>query len=434
MVPQILLPSDDVDIVKWSVIACDQYITDKGYWRHATDLVGDSPSTLKLIFPEAYLGDGDETERIEGIHKRMDQYLSDGTLGREVEGFLLIERTLPNGKTRKGLVVALDLECYDLRPKSRALIRSTEGTYVEKLATRMDVRRGASLETPHILVLIDDPGKGIIEQLFEGDPEKLYDFPLMMDGGNISYYLIDSQKDIDEIASKLESHASARCFKDRYDVDCEDIFLYAMGDGNHSFAAAQKFWEDIRDDLPHEERKTHPARYALVELVNLHDDGMEIEPIHRLVHDVDPEMLFDGMRSYFEERDAEVEFLPLEGDPETAKIEAEEDVHIFPYRNGEKTGIIKVKNPPYRLESETLEEFLMHYTFSDTVAGVCFIHGAPVVTKLAAEPTSVGFYLAPIDKSTVFSSVIKYGAFPRKSISLGHADDKKFYLECRRIK
>jgi hypothetical protein len=346
-----------------------------------------------------------------------------------------VERVLSTGKVRRGVVAALDLEKYDHRRFSKSLIRTTEGTFTDKLNPRIEIRRDAALEVPHILVLIDDPEKRIIEPLFDGGEGAVFDFELMMGGGRLKYYFVGDDEVIGGFASRLEWEASPGRFREKYGVDDDNVVLYAMGDGNHSFAAAQKFWEELREGIEDRELlRTHPARYALVEIVNIHDEGMEVEAIHRVLQEVNPEDVLKSLKSFFEAKGGRVEFDELEADPEEYHGISEPARQCIPYRHGGKTGLISITGSPYRIPAESLLEFLKDYEGWDERMRELFIHGEKVVTELSKKEDSIGFYLPKISREGLFKAVIEHGAFPRKSISIGHARDKKYYFECRRIR
>lgn len=284
-VPEIIFPSKDVDLTKWACVACDQYTSQPDYWNKVEEIVGDAPSTLRLMLPEIYLEKEGEAERIIAIRKAMNDYMANGIVENKGESFVFTRRTV-DGKTRNGLVVALDLECYDYSKGSTTLIRATEGTIVERIPPRLKIREGAPLELPHILVLIDDENKTVIEPIASqlDKIEQLYDFDLMMGGGHAEGWLI---KDEDMIAGIIKA-LSGLVDPKKYGTEMAPL-LFAMGDGNHSFATAKANWEKLKANLTEEERKNHPARYALVELENVHDDGIVFEPIHRVVFNVDSE-------------------------------------------------------------------------------------------------------------------------------------------------
>ena len=300
-VPEILLPNKDVDLHKWSVVACDQYTSQPDYWAEAGQTAGSAPSTLNVIFPEVYLEDSDGEQRIENINSTMEKYLEQGILTPMAnKGFVLVDRKTSQAPSRKGLVVAIDLEQYDFNKGSQTLIRATEGTIVDRLPPRIKVRQDAAIELPHIMVLIDDPDRTVIEPLFDRNPQPLYDFELMMNSGHIKGYAIDTPELIQQVASALENLASTSVFEQKYDAAGKEVLLYAMGDGNHSLATAKAIWEKIKEDADNMASvMDNPARYALVELVNIHDEGLQFEPIHRVIFNVDPDALLQAMQTHF---------------------------------------------------------------------------------------------------------------------------------------
>ena len=283
-VPKILLTKDGINLNKWAVVACDQFTSEPEYWHEVEKYVGESPSTLKITLPEIYLESEDKSERIAKTVTEMKKYLDEETLEEKFEGFVLVDRKTKNAESRKGLVVALDLEKYEYMKGSKTLIRATEGTVESRIPPRLEIRKNALIELPHIMVLIDDPNKTVIEPLFEENLKKIYDIKLMMEGGQIRGWQISEEKLIEKIGDALEKLIS------------EDGFLFAMGDGNHSLATAKTHWNNIKNTLSESEKGTHPARFALVELVNVHDDGLEFEPIHRVLFGVDKEKLVNYLR------------------------------------------------------------------------------------------------------------------------------------------
>ena len=433
-VPKILLPKPEIDCEKWAVIACDQYVHDLSYWEEVKRVVGNAPSTLDLIYPEVYLSDDGHKERIDRVHRNMKRFVADGVFRDAIEGFLLVDRVLPSGKSRRGLVVALDLEHYDSRSQSKTLIRTTEGTYPKNLEARLEVRGNASLECPHILVLIDDPKREIIEPLFEEGHPTIVDFELMMHGGRLKYQLIDSREDIARIAQKLARRIAPDYIRKKYGVENETL-LYAMGDGNHSFAAAQKAWQKIKSTLGDAiDAARHPARYAIVELINLHGDAIDIEPIHRVITRVDPTAACNAMVALHNERGARLEMVASTEAQNRHMAElASESTHCLPYRAAGNLGILVIENPSQRTIPETMEAALDLFTRENAEAEVGFIHGADVIGELGNRSDALGFYLPPISKDSVFESIVRYGAYPRKSISIGHADEKRYYMECRSL-
>src|SRR5512139_3242770 len=278
-IPQVHLPQPGTDLTKWAVIACDQFTSQPEYWNEVEKIVGEAPSTLKLTFPEVYLEKPGGEERIGSIQATMHKYMDEGVL-QPYDGMVYVERTV-DGKTRKGIVLALDLEAYDYNKGSSSLIRATEGTIVDRLPPRIKIREGATIELPHILVLIDDPNRTVIEPVgaAKSELQKLYDFDLMFDSGHLAGYAVNQEFE-DQVVNALRGLAQPETFATKYGIDKnQPVLLFAMGDGNHSLATAKAICEKIKPQVGMD----HPARYALVEIENVHDDGLEFEPIHRVL-------------------------------------------------------------------------------------------------------------------------------------------------------
>jgi hypothetical protein len=439
-VPEIWLPKQGVDLSKWAVVACDQYTAQPEYWQKAAELAGDDPSTLNLIFPEVYLGKGNEQARITGIHQKMKAYLESGVLESAGHCFIYLDRSTRHIKSRKGLIVALDLEKYDYNKGSQTLIRATEGTVLDRIPPRVKIRSGAPLELPHILVLIDDPDCRVIEPLARQVDrfECIYDVELMQGGGHVKGYKISDPAVLDGIAAGLEKLADPGTFNQKYGLKDQAVLLYAMGDGNHSLATAKAIWESVKTELTPDEFKSHPARFALVELSNVHDDGITFEPIHRIVFHADYDRMVAEMQTYYS---AQGSSLSIENvaDEETmharlaALREGVRQDHFIGVAHGGKFMIMAVKNLKSNLEVGTLQAFLDVFVRANPGAEVDYIHGADVVTDLGSKPGNIGFYLPPMDKGDLFKTVILDGVLPRKTFSMGEAEDKRFYMECRKI-
>ncbi len=412
----ILLPQN-CDLTKWSVVACDQYTSQQDYWERVAQTVGDAPSTLKLILPESQLEDGHFEEHIADINRTMDEYLDQGLFRTLPNALLYVERWLDNKKLRRGLMGVVDLECYDYNAGSSSLIRATEGTVITRLPPRVAVRRNASLELPHIMVLVDDPDKQLIEHLtYETDRmEEVYDFDLMERGGHITGYLLpeDLQADVCEILNTL---ARPHDFARKYDAKGKPVLLFAIGDGNHSLAAAKAAYEEKKQNTPQEQWADLPSRYALVELVNLHDESLEFEPIHRVCFDVDPdELMKDFLAAY------------------PGAHYGDGDGHTITYVFDTEVGKITIPKPTAQLPVGTLQEFLDQWM--QTHSGrIDYVHGDDVTWELGRKPGNIGFLLPAMGKDELFKTVIFDGALPRKTFSMGEAHDKRFYLEARKIK
>jgi uncharacterized protein (DUF1015 family) len=442
-VPEVLLPAKQVDLAKWAVVACDQYTAEPEYWERVVALTGDAPSTLNLIYPEVFLGKEDGTVRIANIHRRMREYLQENILVSQGKGFVLVDRQTSHSSSRKGLMVALDLECYDYRKGSRTLIRATEGTVVERIPPRVKIRAEAPVELPHIMVLIDDPEQTVIEPLAANTDRmiQVYRTELMMNGGKVTGYQVNNQELITGILKGLQRLADREQYQQKYATSNSDVLLYAVGDGNHSLATAKAVWEQMKLRDNSLASTNHPARYALVELVNIHDPGLCFEPIHRVVFDVTNDELFQAMHDYYQKLGCEVSCkkYPSQRDShhdlliELSKLRRQNpDAHFIEFVTHAGCGIIKVQKPLQNLEVGTLQTFLDVYTASNQ-ARVDYIHGDEVVTKLGLEPDNIGFYLPPIEKSSLFKTVTMDGALPRKTFSMGEAEEKRFYMECRKI-
>ncbi len=413
-VPTLLLPKPGVPLETWAVIACDQHTSEPAYWDETRRLVGENPSTLDLVLPEAHLGAGDRDAAIAAIHRSMARYLDD-VLEPQPPGFMLVEREVGRASPRNGLVVALDLDRFDYRDGAQELIRSTEGTDPNRLPARTAVRRGAPLETPHILVLIDDPHRTVIEPLRDAPLDIAYDFELMQGGDRVRGWRVTDSAMVDSVATAIAGLRRG-----------DPPLAYAMGDGNHSFAAARAVWEEIREQ---QGVADHPARHALVELVNVHDAGLEFEPIHRLVEGLASESILAALeqrtgcrRRSFSTREAwrGASRAPFAG-------------HRIPYLAGGAFGLLDIEQPAFRLATATLHDVLDPLLATHPNARVDYIHGEETLGALAAKPDSTGFLLPAMDKHDLFKTVIEEGATPRKTFSLGEAHEKRYYLECRRI-
>lgn len=422
LVPEILLPPKGTDMYKWAVVACDQFTSQKEYWEEARQIIGDAPSTLDLILPEAWLGAQDEQERIARIKEKMQEYLHNGTLVKQPQGFVLVERTAA-GNTRHGLVMALDLEKYDYSRGSGTLIRATEGTIVERIPPRLRIREGAAVELPHILVLIDDPEETVIEPL-TAQAEKLpllYDTDLMLGGGHISGRLVSGEKEIMGVLEALTALSDKAAFEKKY--GSKPVLLFAMGDGNHSLATAKANWEKIKATLPEEQREDHPARYALIELNNVHDKGIVFEAIHRNVFGIPGEKLVEALLQKLREQNGGAEI-----GPEQAPAGGEK--HVIPFYYGDKSGAFIVTEPAVQLAVGTLQNAI-DAVLKELGGEVDYIHGIDVVKELAQKPDTTGFLLPDMEKSELFPTVVYDGALPRKTFSMGEAAEKRYYMEAR---
>ena len=425
-IPQIYLPKAGTDLNKWAVIACDQFTSQPDYWRKVERLVGDSPSTLNLTLPEVYLEAPDEPERIQSIQSNM-RALLDGHVVEPREGLIYVERSV-GGRTRKGLMLALDLEHYDFSKGSTSLIRATEGTIIERLPPRMKIREGAPLEFPHIMVLIDDAAGSVIEplQAAKAGMEKLYDFDLMLGSGHLAGYAVSPALETGVIAA-LRALARPEVFAEKYGVNDQPVLLFAMGDGNHSLATAKAIWEKIKGTVGMQ----HPARYALVEIENVHDAALEFEPIHRVLFGLKQDLIA-AMRAYFSEN---FHFTPLDSASEMVRRvdAAPASPQTLGIIGGGAFGLIEIDNPATNLPVGTLQAFLDSFLKSGGAEKIDYVHGAEVTAQLGSQPGNAGFYLPGMHKSDLFKTVILDGALPRKTFSMGEAHEKRFYMEGRKI-
>ena len=401
-------------MTRWSVIACDQYTSQPDYWERAAQMVGSSPSTLHLVLPEVYLEQDDVGRRIAQINASMRAYLDSGLFRVLNDSYVYVERTVAPGRVRRGLVGKIDLEQYDYSADSRSLVRPTEGTVESRLPPRMRVREQAPLESPHIMVLVDDALHTVIEPLQKqkNAMEPLYDFDLMADGGHIAGWRVAGDLCAQVDAAMLFLLSGQQCCRGVC-RECAPPMLIAVGDGNHSLATAKACWEKIKPALSERERRVHPARYALAELVNLHDGALAFEPIHRVLFDVDPNNVLDALQKQLGAR-------------------ADGQGQVFTYAAGGRTGRLVVANPPSPLAAGTLQGFIDGYLAAHG-GTVDYIHGDDVVMELSKKPDAIGFLLPAMEKSQLFPAVREGGALPRKTFSMGHAYEKRFYLECRKI-
>ncbi len=429
-VPEIYLPAKGADYGRWAVVACDQYSSEREYWEDVAAFVGDAPSTLNLIFPECYLEDADKAERVGRIQAAMRDYLERGLMERRKPGFILVERYTPFEKhPRKGLVMAVDLEAYQYGKGVTSKIRPTEGTIVERLPPRMEIRRGAPLEFPHIMLLIDDPARSVIEPLYAkaaGLP-KAYDFELMKGAGHIRGYAIEDDASLEGVAAALERLADPAAFKAKYGRD--ELLLFAVGDGNHSLATAKAIWEETKKAMAGDPAlMSHPARYALVELVNIYDEGLPFHPIHRVLFKAEREALLSELKS------AGGVFEPMafaEAVKATDSYEGSE--HRFAYLSDAGSGLLRFAAPKAKLATGTIQEILDAHLKARPQTIIDYIHGTESLEALATKPGNFGLYLPPIDKSSFFGTVIRDGVMPRKTFSMGEAPEKRFYIEARKI-
>ena len=437
-IPEIYLPKDGIDLTKWSVVACDQYTSQPDYWDGVTAFVWDAPSTLKLTFPEIYLNDADKEQRIANITQNMINYEAQGILENKWLWFIYLDRETSHVRSRKWLIMALDLEKYDFNKWSQTLIRATEWTIIDRLPPRIKIRENALFEFPHIMVLIDDPEKKVIEPLANNTDKfkKMYDFDLMMDGWHIAWYQITDEESINGIISWLTSLADKETFKNKYWVgDDLWVLLFAMWDWNHSFATAKAIWEEKKKNLSEEERQNHPARFAIVEINNVHDNWITFEPIHRVLFNVDHEHLANEMVKYFREVWSDVEITHFSSKEELKENlkESTPDMHYCRWANEDNYAIIGIKNPRLNLEVWNMQAFLDTYLKNNPQVTIDYVHWEDVTEELWRKKWNQCFLFPIMDKSDFFKTVVVDGALPRKTFSMWEAEEKRFYLEARKI-
>ena len=409
----ILIPKS-VDMHKWSVVACDQYTSEPKYWEEVESIVGDAPSTLRITLPEIYLNDANVEERIKKINETMTKYLNEDIFTKLDNSMIYLERTQSDGKVREGIMGIVDLEDYSYEKGSQTLIRATEKTVIERIPPRMKVRENASLELPHIMILIDDEKKNIIESLKSKVTTKdvVYDFDLMQNGGHIKGYKLNESIQ-NEIILGLEALADKDYFESKYDVTDKGVLLFAMGDGNHSLATAKACYEKLKEAMG-DAALENPARYALVELVNLHSSALEFEAIHRVIFDTDASDLIKNLYEYY-------------------NINEEGKGQKFELITKDMDKVLYIENPKSNIAVGSIQMFLDDY-LSTHKGTIDYIHGDDVTKDFGSKEGNVGIIFDAMSKEDLFKTVILDGALPRKTFSMGHSYDKRFYLEARKIK
>lgn len=427
-IPQVYLPKPGTDLKKWAVIACDQFTSQPEYWNEVEKIIGDAPSTINLTFPEVFLEKSGGDERIKNVQSTMRKYMDEGIL-QPYDGLVYVERTVA-GKTRKGIVLCLDLEAYDYNKGSSSLIRATEGTIVDRLPPRIKIREGATIELPHILVLIDDPNRTVIEPLSAAKSklEKLYDFDLMLDSGHLAGYAVNDEFE-NQVVEALRELANPQTFATKYGIgEDQPVLLFAMGDGNHSLATAKAIWEKMKPQVGMD----HPSRYALVEIENVHDEGLEFEPIHRVLFGLKKDIFAELEKTF----GASFTYTPVASADEMVKAVDSADGEkqaIGLVGGGRDFGVIEIANASSNLPVGTIQPFIDSFLKDGGAEKVDYVHGEDVTVKLGSQPGNAGFYLPGMPKSDLFKTVILDGALPRKTFSMGEAREKRFYMEARKI-
>lgn len=420
--PEILLPKKGVDLKSWAVIACDQYTQNREYWKKVSAEAEGKPSTLHCILPEVYLEDGDRQERLLKIKNTMDEYISGDVFDKPLNGMIYLERKTEYGRIRKGLITAIDLEAYEWKPYSNALIRATEATIESRIPPRMEIRRGASLESPHIMLLVNDPEKLLVEgtgsKAKDLGADKAYDTELMMNAGHCTGWKIEGEKLLSYVAESLDKLS-----------ELNHDFMFAVGDGNHSLATAKAVWNEYKENNPGV--TDSPLRYALVEIVNLYDDGLTFEPIHRVVFDSLPELL----TRYIAAELSGTAYTLDSAEELTSEISSSQEAVglIYKTQDGKQKYVMIDAICPDLMVSyfqPILDTFLTIFGESE----IDFIHGKEELFRLGAEPNVISIMLPPISKDSFFATINSCGVLPRKSFSMGEASEKRFYMECRKLK
>ena len=413
----ILLPQVS-EMEKWPVVACDQFTSQPEYWENAEKIVGDAPSALRLVLPEAYLNSAEVNRRIAGINASMEGYLADGVFKTLPDSLIYLERTQSDDRVRHGLIGCIDLEQYDFTPGSGALIRATEGTVLERIPPRVRVREHAPLELPHVMLLIDDPNGTVIEPLAgeTGRMETLYDTELMLGGGHVKGWRLTDEQ-MSRAAAALNALKSPEVMAEKYGMAGAAPLLFAVGDGNHSLATAKACYEKLKKETPEAQWASLPARYALVEVVNLHDDALTFEPIHRVLFHVDGQDLWAAFRAFY-----------------PAAHTGAGAGHTVEVCGQGLDGAWTVPAPSAQLAVGTLQAFLDDYCKRRPEVEIDYIHGDDVARKLGSQPGNLGFLLPPMGKDQLFRTVMTDGVLPRKTFSMGEAQDKRYYLEARKIR
>ena len=410
----ILLPKN-IDMTKWSVVACDQYTSEMDYWNEVEKIVGASPSTLRITLPEIFLEDSDVNERINKINDTMKEYLDEDLFYELKDSMIYLERTQADGRVREGLMGMVDLEDYSYEKGSQTLIRATEKTVIERIPPRLKVRENALLELPHIMILIDDEKKKIIEDLKNEvtNSDVVYDFDLMENGGHIKGYKLNNDS-MTKVEEGLEALCDKEYFEKKYNVKDKGILLFAMGDGNHSLATAKANYENLKKTMTPDEYLNHPSRYALVELVNLHSEALEFEPIHRVIFDTYVNKLIEELYKYYD-------------------INEEGNGQYFELVTKDIDKKLYISNPKSNIAVGSIQMFLDEY-LKDNKGKLDYIHGDETTKNMGMEENNVAILFEAMPKEELFRTVILDGALPRKTFSMGHSYDKRYYLEARKIK
>jgi hypothetical protein len=412
-IPSLYLPASGIDLTRWAVVACDQYTSQPEYWNAVETLVGSAPSTLRLVLPEIYLeqpGTIPVSDRIDQINQSMADYLNRQILVEQAPGCMLVDRKTRLHPSRKGLILAIDLECYDFNPGNCRLTRATEGTVLDRIPPRQAIRKDAILELPHVQLLIDDPGHTVIESLFAGfsQSQPVYDTVLMQDGGAVRGWAVSAGSP--ELAQALQALAKLPSL-------CDYGLLFAVGDGNHSLATAKAHWDSLRSSVGPD----HPARFALAEVINIHDDGLDFEPIHRALFNISLDDFLVNAQAYLDSHAATL-------GPAAAQVS--QNLPVF---GPQREASLAVTTAEGELIVAVIQAMLDDLVRTLPETRLDYIHGEDVIRQLAAEG-AVGLLLPVLDKAGFFGIIARDGVLPRKTFSMGEAFEKRYYFESRRIR
>lgn len=428
-VPEILLPKNK-KLNSWSVIACDQYTQDLDYWKKASESAGSNPSTLNLILPEVYLSSPDRKERIEKIRSTMSEYLHNGIFDEGENEFIYLERKTSYGRIRHGLVAAINLDDYEWKPFSKALIRATEATIVDRIPPRKEIRKDAPVELPHIMLLVNDKNHSLVEETgnLVKNNAPVYDGDLMLDSGHITGWAVKDEAALEKVFAALENLK-----KENTDSD-GDAFMFAVGDGNHSLATAKAVWDEYKKEqlekgVKESELEKSAVRYALVEIVNIFDTGLTFEPIHRVIFNADKKSLIENTASKL---NGKLSAVSSEQELEE-KVKNSKANFGFAYTENGKTEYVLLETSIKELAVSRLQPVLDDFISADKKIEIDYIHGSDEVFRLGKKENAVSILLPPVAKDSFFDTINSTGPLPRKSFSMGEASEKRFYLECRRL-
>lgn len=416
-VPEILIPNEKINMRKWSVIACDQYTSNPQYWNEVERIVGSSPSALHIMLPEIYLNAPDVQQRIAGSKEVMRSYLDDSVLNLLPPGFILVERFI-NGIPRKGLMVNVDLECYDYDPYEKPIVRASEQTLMERIPPRVEIRREADVEMPHVFLLMDDKENTVIEPAWQKRTSfpKLYDFELMQGGGRVVGYFIDNKEVEQQILDAMAA------------LPTHDGMRFCVGDGNHSLATAKAVWEEAKQTMTVEEQAESPLRYALAELVNLYDNAMAMRPIHRVVEGVNASKCIQYVVDQLNARGAEAKLIFSRRKPSMQETSA---AQVIFFTSKDSAGRIEIGRPVSPLIVGEIQPVLEKFVRENPSSRLEYVHGDEELEELSKQYDTLGFIMQTMDKEEFFDRIIECGVLPKKCFSLGEANEKRYYLECR---